>query len=100
MNQAINAYQHVTVSPEFRELERLRSKARHDEAQALFNARREGEKQADIKWQDIIAKKDAETSRIVSEKDAEIANKDAETSRIVSEKDAEIARLRKQLEHL
>jgi predicted transposase/invertase (TIGR01784 family) len=92
MNQAINAYQHVTVSPEFRELERLRSKARHDEAQALFNARREEQE----KWEKVlkqeIANKDAETSRIVSEKDAE-------TSRIVSEKDAEIARLRKQLGH-
>jgi hypothetical protein len=40
MNQAINAYQQATVSPEFRELERLRSKARHDEAQALYNAQR------------------------------------------------------------
>ena len=41
MEQAITAYRSITVTPEFREMERLRSKARHDEAQALFNAKRE-----------------------------------------------------------
>jgi len=41
MNQAINAYYTITASSEFREKERLRAKARHDEAQALHNARRE-----------------------------------------------------------
>jgi uncharacterized membrane protein len=39
MEQVIQAYQHVTVTPEFKEAERLRSKARHDEAQALKNER-------------------------------------------------------------
>jgi len=38
MNQAINAYYSITASSEFREMERLRAKARHDEAQALHNA--------------------------------------------------------------
>jgi len=41
MNQAINAYYTITASSEFREKERLRTKARHDEAQALHNARYE-----------------------------------------------------------
>ena len=41
MSQAVEAYRHITVTPEFREAERLRSKARHDEAQALFNNTRE-----------------------------------------------------------
>lgn len=41
MSQAINAYYTITASSEFREKERLRAKARHDEAQALHNARRE-----------------------------------------------------------
>ena len=41
MSQAINAYYTITASSEFREKERLRAKARHDEAQALYNARRE-----------------------------------------------------------
>jgi predicted transposase/invertase (TIGR01784 family) len=43
MKQAISAYKSITVTPEFREMERLRSKARHDEAQALYNAERKAE---------------------------------------------------------
>ena len=35
MEQAINAYNTITVSPEFQELERLRSLARYNEASAL-----------------------------------------------------------------
>ena len=38
MQQAIEAYRHITVSEEFKEMERIRSKARHDEAQALHHA--------------------------------------------------------------
>ena len=38
MEQAINAYYNITAESEFRERERLWSKARHDEAQALSNA--------------------------------------------------------------
>ena len=45
MNQAINAYYTITASPEFREVERLREKARHDEAQALYHARQEGKEE-------------------------------------------------------
>lgn len=33
--------QAITASSEFRDKERLRAKARHDEAQALYNARKE-----------------------------------------------------------
>ena len=42
MKQAISAYRSITVSPEFRELERIRARARHDEAQALGHARLAG----------------------------------------------------------
>ena len=42
MSEAISAYHSVTASSEFRELARLRAKARHDEAQALYNAERKG----------------------------------------------------------
>lgn len=42
MEQAVNAYYTITASPEFREIERLREKARHDEAQALHHAKQEG----------------------------------------------------------
>ena len=40
MREAISAYRQITVTPEFQEAERLRSKARHDEAQALWNLER------------------------------------------------------------
>ena len=42
MEQAINAYYTITASSEFREAERLREKARNDEAQALHHAKMEG----------------------------------------------------------
>ena len=68
MNQAIGAYRHVSTSKEFREMERLRSKARHDEAQALKSAEergeKRGEKRAAIKWQGVVAEKDAENEKL------------------------------------
>ena len=42
LSEAISAYRSVTASSEFREIERLRAKARHDEAQALYNAEQKG----------------------------------------------------------
>lgn len=49
MNEAISAYNTVVVSPEFKELERLRERAGHDEAAALRNASRKAEKENSIK---------------------------------------------------
>jgi hypothetical protein len=69
MGKAIEAYRHVAASPEYRELERMRSKARHDEAQALMNARRQEEK----KWQGIVADKDT----TIAEKDTALAEQAA-----------------------
>jgi len=43
MEQAIRAYHQITADPEFRELERMREMARHDETSALRHARDEGE---------------------------------------------------------
>ena len=43
MEQAINAYKKITITPEFRELERQRSYARHNETAALRHAQEEGE---------------------------------------------------------
>jgi predicted transposase/invertase (TIGR01784 family) len=60
VTQAIEAYREVTVSPEFRELERLRELARHNEASALAHARR---KEAE-KWQSVIAGKDARIAEL------------------------------------
>jgi predicted transposase/invertase (TIGR01784 family) len=55
MKQAIGAYRQVTATDEFREIERLRSRARHNEASALGHARREERE----KWQAVVAGKDA-----------------------------------------
>ncbi len=44
MNEAIGAYRHVSATDEFKEIERLRSRTRHNEASALGHARREGER--------------------------------------------------------
>ena len=58
MSEAIMAYRHVAASPEFREMERVRSKARHDEAQAIHNA----ERKLNEHWQGVVAEKDAENA--------------------------------------
>jgi predicted transposase/invertase (TIGR01784 family) len=73
MQEAIGAYRSITATPEFREKERLYAKARHDEAQALYHARQEGEKAEREKWQGLVADKDAK----LADKDAALADKDA-----------------------
>ena len=42
MSTSLQAYRQVSASEDYRERERMRSKARHDEAQALGNAKRAG----------------------------------------------------------
>jgi predicted transposase/invertase (TIGR01784 family) len=72
MQEAIGAYRSITATSEFREMERLRSKARRDEAQALYHAEligeergeKRGEKRADKKWQGVVADKDAEIAKL------------------------------------
>ena len=55
MREAIDAYRQVTATDEFKEMERLRSRARHNEASAIgYAVDREREK-----WQGIVADKDA-----------------------------------------
>ena len=79
LSEAVGAYHTVTASPEYQELERLRIKAGHDEAQKVYNAEMRGEKrgkklgkelgiklgeeQSDAKWQSIVADKDAEITK-------------------------------------
>ena len=70
IKEAINAYHSIIATPEFREAERLRSKARHDEAQALYHA----QQQEREKWQTVIADKDAQ----IADKDAQIAELQAQ----------------------
>jgi len=73
VTQAIGAYREITVSPEFRELERLRADARNNEASALANAERRGYRKAEEKLQGVIADKDAR----LADRDARLADKDA-----------------------
>jgi predicted transposase/invertase (TIGR01784 family) len=42
VEQAIEAYKYIAGSKEYRELERVRERAQHDEAQALWNSRETG----------------------------------------------------------
>ena len=94
MEQAITAYKSISASPAFREIERLRSKARHDEAQALYNAEKKAEKRTDLKWQGVLAD-------VVADKDAKLADKDAKLADQavkLADLSAEVARLRELLE--
>jgi len=65
INEAIAAFREVVASPEFLEIERIRSKARHDEAQALRNAKRK----RDEHWRGVVAAKDT----VIADKAAEVA---------------------------
>ncbi|MCL2399572.1 MAG: Rpn family recombination-promoting nuclease/putative transposase [Defluviitaleaceae bacterium] len=69
MSEAIKAYHGITITEEFRSLEWLRTKTRHDEANALSTAR----KKERAHWQGVVAEKDT----IIADKDARIADKDA-----------------------
>ena len=76
MSQAIVAYRSVTADEKFKELERLRSRARHNEASALGHARRMGYREADEKWQGVVADKDAaiaEQAALIAELRAQLA---------------------------
>ena len=55
MSEAINAYRIITASPEYRELERLREKAKHDEAQALLAAELRGEARGEARGVSKVA---------------------------------------------
>lgn len=57
----------ITSSSEFREKERLRTKARHDEAQALYNARREARHEEKFKIAEKLIKRNRPTNEIVED---------------------------------
>jgi len=71
MTQAIGAYRHATATDEFKELERLRSRARSNEVSALGRARREAIRETDEKWQGIVAEQAEEIAKLR----AQLANK-------------------------
>jgi len=72
MSEAIAAYRHVAASDRFIQMEKARSKARHDEAQAIGSAELRGEargeirgeERANIKWQGVVANKDARIAEL------------------------------------
>jgi len=66
MSEALQAYRHVAASDEFKERERMWAKARHDEAQALYNARQQ---EREI-WQGALAEKDAENADLRAQLEA------------------------------
>jgi len=70
MSEALQAYRHVAASDEFKEKERMWAKARHDEAQALYNARQQGRSERDEHWRGVVAEKDA----VLADKDLENAD--------------------------
>ena len=78
MEQVIGAYRHVSATDEFKELERMRSRARNNEASALGHAWREGAAEERTKWQGVVAEKDA----ALADKDAALADKDAEIAQL------------------
>jgi hypothetical protein len=82
MGEAIQAYHGITAKDEFRNLEWLRSKTRHDEAQALGNAARKATAQADKKWQGVIAEKDT----VIAEKNMALA----EQAKLIAELQAKL----------
>ena len=63
MEQAINAYQRITATDEFKERERLRHYARLNEASAIGDA----EEREREKWQGVVADKDAEIASQAAE---------------------------------
>jgi hypothetical protein len=56
----------------------MRADARHTEAAALYNARREGQREESEKWQKVVEKKDA----ALADSNAALADKEAEIARL------------------
>jgi predicted transposase/invertase (TIGR01784 family) len=63
MAEAVKVFHQITITPEFRERERLYAKARHDEASALDYARMEERE----KWKNIVAEKDELIAKLQSQ---------------------------------
>ena len=89
MEKAINAYRSITVSPEFKEAERQRSIARHNEVAALRHEREVGARDERVKWEGIVSQKNA----ALMQKDTALMQKDT----VIAEKDAFIKELLSQL---
>ena len=77
------AYHRITAASEFRELERLRSKARHDEAQALYHAQQQGIQQGMQQGiQQGMQQEREKWQTVVADKDARLADRDAQNEQL------------------
>ena len=76
MQEAIGAYRHVAATDEFREIERLRSLARHNEASALSHARSMGKIEGKIEGtiETVVAFLEARFGRIPGSLRAKLLN--------------------------
>ena len=77
MSQAVEAYRGITATEEFKYLEILRARTRHDEAQAISNAK----KQEREHWQGVVAEQEvlmAEQEVLIAEQAALIAKLQSE----------------------
>jgi predicted transposase/invertase (TIGR01784 family) len=67
VNDMINEYRDITVSDKFRELDRLRERARHDEASAIKSAVESAVVEVNLKWQSVVEAKDKELAALRAE---------------------------------
>ena len=89
MQQAIAAFRYVSATDEFKELEYLRSLARHNEASALGHARREGQREGIAigaetereKWQGVVT----DLRDAVADKDAALAKQAAQIEELMAQ---------------
>jgi len=89
MSEAIGAYREIAIDEEFKSLEWMRKKQRHDEDNALGYAKKQVAKERDEFWGSVVADKDSE----LAEKDNELAEKDNENAELR----AQLAKLQAQI---
>jgi hypothetical protein len=74
VTQLVESYRRVTVSEEFRDLERRRETTRHDLDNALYTARQEGREEGAQeereKWERVLAERETEIARLKALYDA------------------------------
>jgi len=100
MKEAVNAYRKVSASDEYKELERMKSKSRHNEASALYHAEQVGMNKGRLEGIDIgmnrgldIGRSEGMNKGIEVGREKERAIWGKKIAEILAEKDAEIARL-------
>jgi predicted transposase/invertase (TIGR01784 family) len=78
VEQVINAYTQITSDAEFREIERQRQLASHNEASALKTRARQARDEERTKWQGVVADRDAR----LADMSTKLADRDAENERL------------------